>query len=153
MGATNGVIDGTHKFHTDLEDSPWWMVDLGKAYQIEEIKIYNRTDDEECARRASRLALETSLDGKNFREVYRRETDEPFGGVDGNPLVWQPHWPLVARFVRVRLLTRNYLHLDQVEVYGTEAPPLPEDFDPEGYLALNEDLRAAGVDPVLHWLE
>lgn len=31
--------------------------------------------------------------------------------------------------------------------------PLPLDFDPEGYLSLNEDVRAAGVDPARHWQE
>lgn len=31
-------------------------------------------------------------------------------------------------------------------------PPLPRDFDPETYLDLNEDVRAAGIDPVAHYL-
>lgn len=32
------------------------------------------------------------------------------------------------------------------------APTLPADFDPAAYLALNPDVRAAGVDPAEHWL-
>lgn len=32
------------------------------------------------------------------------------------------------------------------------AKTLPDDFDPAAYLALNEDLRRAGVDPVRHYL-
>jgi hypothetical protein len=34
-----------------------------------------------------------------------------------------------------------------------EKVSLPEDFDPQGYLLLNPDVRKAGVDPVQHYLE
>lgn len=33
-----------------------------------------------------------------------------------------PTIPVPARFVRVRLLRRDYLHLDQVEVFGEALP-------------------------------
>ena len=37
-----------------------------------------------------------------------------------------PNIPIPGRFVRIRLLTRNYLHLDQVEVYGKALPLLAD---------------------------
>lgn len=124
INALNGIIDGSGKFHTDIEDSPWWMVDLEATHGIEEIRIFNRLDSPGIAARASRLAIEIGLEQNHLVEVWRREIDEPFGGIDGNPLIFKPTIPIPGRFVRIRLLTRNYLHLDQVEVYGDPLPKL-----------------------------
>ena len=153
-GAVNGVINGLQGFHTAIEESPWWMVDLGEVHAISEICIFNRMDlPPEIPQRASRLAIETGIEKDDLIEVYRRESDEPFGGIDGNPLVWSPAAPIIGRYVKIRLLARDYLHLDQVEVFGKPAPLLPEDFDPERYFALNPDVREGGNDPVRHWQE
>lgn len=122
-GALNGVIDGGYKFHTDLEDGPWWMVDLGEPSGVSEIRIFNRMDQQGVAERASRLAIDVGFEVGHLVEVCRRASPEPFGGADGHPLIFRPSIPIPGRFVRIRLLTRNYLHLDQVEVYGK---PLPE---------------------------
>ena len=122
QGAVSSTFTGRGTFHTDLQDFAWWYVDLGDDFGIDEIKIYNRIDHPDIARRASRLAIDIGFSADDFAEVYRRESDEPFGGIDGNPLVFKPNIPIPGRFVRVRLLTRNYLHLDQVEVYGEPLP-------------------------------
>lgn len=132
--AVNGVKDGSAKFHTALEDCPWWMVDLLGSFGISEIRIFNRLDSDTISRRSAHLAIDVGLDTASLIEVYRREADEPFGGVDGNPLIFKPAIPIPGRCVRVRLLTESYLHLDQVEVYGE---PLP--------LALHRP-QSAGVD-------
>jgi hypothetical protein len=121
-GAVDGNITGKAKFHTDIEDSPWWQVDLSSEQGISEIKLYNRVDQGGVAERASRLAIEIGSSPERLIEVYRRETDEPFGGIDGNPLIFKPTIPMPGRFIRIRLLTRNYLHLDQVEIYGESLP-------------------------------
>ena len=112
------MIDGRGKFHTDLEDTPWWRVDLGAVHGIREVRLFNRMELPGIAARANRLAIDIGFDPEHFIEVFRRESDEPFGGVDGHPLVFAPSIPIPGRFVRVRLMERNYLHLDQVEVYG-----------------------------------
>ena len=122
-GAINGRIDGQMKFHTDLEDSPWWQVDLGALFGVTAIRIYNRVDVPEVMARSSHLAIEVGLRGDDWVEIYRREDDAPFGGVDGHPLIFTPLIPVPGRFVRVRLLRRGYLHLDQVEVFGAVFPP------------------------------
>lgn len=122
-GGVDGKADGSFGYHTDFEESPWWSVDLASPATIREIRLFNRLDDEGIARRASRIAIDIGFETENLTEVFRRETDVPFGGVDGNPLIFKPSIPIFGRYVRIRLLTRNYLHLDQVEVYGE---PLPE---------------------------
>lgn len=117
-GAVNGVIDGRGKFHTDIEDSPWWQVDLGEAVGISEIRVFNRMDQPAVAERSIRLSIEIGLQEQSLVQVFHRESDEVFGGIDGNPLRFAPDPPIPGRFVRLRLLERNFLHLDQVEVYG-----------------------------------
>ncbi len=125
-GAVNGKIDGTFKFHTDLDDPAWWRVDLNDINGISEVRLFNRLDDSSTIGRSARLAIDIGFTPDHLIEVYRRETDEPFGGIDGNPLIFKPTIPIPGRFVRIRLLTRNYLHLDQVEVYGEPLPNFPQ---------------------------
>ncbi len=121
-GALNGVIDGRQGFHTEIEDSPWWMVDLGDVFGISKIVIFNRMDIPEVAERANHLAVEIGSRQDNLVEVFRREDPRAFGGIDGHPLVFNAGFPVFGRFVRIRLFARNYLHLDQVEVYAEPVP-------------------------------
>jgi len=98
----------------------WWDVDFGGPATVEEVRLFNRLDA--GVERSSSLALLVSDDGRTWREVLHRVSDAPFGGMDGNPFVWSPPDPLVARFLRVMLLTQTILHLDQVVIYGV--PPV-----------------------------
>ena len=117
-GAVSGLFTGAFQFHTDTEEAPWWQVDLGASARIGEVLLYNRLDN--AAERARRLMISVSQDGQTWREAFRKDTDEPFGGVDGFPLRWTPEPPAEGRFVRVSLIGRTCLHLDQVEVYGVQ---------------------------------
>jgi hypothetical protein len=36
------------------------------------------------------------------------------------PFIWTLERPLAARFVRIQLLERTYLHLEQVEIFGED---------------------------------
>ena len=49
-GNTNGEWSGGSVTHTAFEDQPWWQVDLGAPYAIDEIQIYDRIDVR-CANR------------------------------------------------------------------------------------------------------
>jgi uncharacterized protein YjdB/dienelactone hydrolase len=42
---TSGAWADGSVTHTEAEDSAWWKVDLGETYNIDEIIIYNRTDE------------------------------------------------------------------------------------------------------------
>ena len=120
-GAVSGVVTGRPSFHTDAQDGPWWQVDLGETESIGEIRLYNRADDRSVAARANQLVLLRSDDSDTWQEVYRRIADIPFGGADGNPLIVRTPGPVLLRYLRVMLLGRTYLALDQVELYAGEA--------------------------------
>lgn len=105
-GAVDGIVDALG-FHTQVESEPWVRIDLGASQRVGEVVVYNRTDC--CGDRALPLVVETSTDGSTFAEVSRRES-----GFD----VWDARFgPVEARYVRLRTLARNPLHLNEVEVY------------------------------------
>jgi hydrazine synthase alpha subunit-like protein/F5/8 type C domain-containing protein len=113
-GACDGLRTGRWGFHTDLEENPWWQVDLGKAVPLDEVMIYNRCDGSQ--ERAFNLIVLTSVDGKEFTEAYRHAGTPFYGRPDNRPLVVN-FTGRKARYVRVQLPGKTYLHLDEVEVY------------------------------------
>jgi hypothetical protein len=115
-GAVNGVKNGHFGFHTVKESDPWWMVDLGSPRPINEVVIYNRLD-EQCPERARNIIVTVSTDGEKWTELHRNG-GKLFGGIDGNPLRITCHAGMMARFVRIRIDGIEFLHLDEVEVYG-----------------------------------
>src|SRR5271165_3527674 len=66
-GAVDGKIDGTRKFHTALEENPWWQVDLGRFYNISEVRIHNTCDA--TAYRFNNFSLAVSIDGEVWAEI------------------------------------------------------------------------------------
>jgi hypothetical protein len=62
--------------------------------------------------------LSVSIDGQAWTELARKTDDQVTGGVVGGPYVWRGPGAAWARFVRLTLLGRDYLHFDQVEVFG-----------------------------------
>lgn len=118
VGGCDGVKDGKWGFHTDYQSNPWWQVDLGKRQNIARVVIWNRCD---AASRAQKLMLLLSNDGQNWRQVYSHKGATFFGFTDGKPLEIKLA-SVPARFVRVQLPGREYLHLDEVEVFGLIEP-------------------------------
>jgi len=115
QGAVNGIKSGQFGFCTNQEVNPWWQVDLLDVYQLTEVRVYNRIT---CAERARTLKVLLSCDGENWEEVYANDEQSVFGGMDGNPLMISLP-SKVSRYVRLQLNEENYLHLDEIEVYGT----------------------------------
>ena len=98
-------------FHTNYEPNPWWEVDLGRTYSLERARIFN--GQPLFYQRAATLRVLLSEDSKSWRVVY-----------DNAGKVFGPE-PLVvnlgnaaARYVRVQLAEPNWLHLEEVEVFG-----------------------------------
>jgi FkbM family methyltransferase len=114
-GAVNGIKTGSFNFHTDKEPNPWWQVDLEDAYRLSEVRVYNRIDS--GCDRVSTLQVAVSPDGYNWQQVYLNESNNIFGGIDGDPLI-VPIDSQVGRYIRLQLNEENYFHLDQVEAYG-----------------------------------
>ncbi len=119
-GAVSGEVGVDFAFHTVQEDEPWWRVDLGEVYCITEVWLFNRLDIQPLAMRAARLAVEIAGKDAAYVEVFRYDSPQPFGGADGKALVVRFEPGREGRFLRIRLLQRECLHLNQVEVYGTQ---------------------------------
>jgi hypothetical protein len=117
-GANNGMITGAGAFHTEHEADPWWQVDLGDVYAVDRVMIYNRFDRRE---RCTRLAVSGCFDGLDWHILGVKLDAKLFGGADGTPHVFDFDPPFTTRFVRITLIGENFLHLDEVEVYGAAA--------------------------------
>lgn len=115
VGAVDGEKTGKWGFHTELEEDPWWQVDLGQTQSIGRVLIYNRCD--ECADRNARIRLKLSDDGKAFREVYCHDGTTFYGASDNRPLQVTLHGQR-ARVIRLALTGKSYFHLDEVEIYA-----------------------------------
>jgi len=115
-GACDGVKDGQWGFHTEHQDRPWWQVDLGTVRGLDRLLVYNRTD---FAQRAARLVVLISDDGEDFRQVYAHDGTTFLGHADGKPLAIALQGAR-ARFVRLQLPSRDYFHLDEVEIYPSD---------------------------------
>jgi hypothetical protein len=96
-------------FHTGIENNPWWQVDLQGNYAISYIMLYNRTDC--CSERARTVQVMLSQNGSNWQTIYAHN------GTTFQQLRVEAGGRR-ARYVRVQLAEQNYLHLQEVEVYG-----------------------------------
>lgn len=113
QGGVDGPLTGRPGFHTDIEDAPWWQVDLEAVHTLNEVRVFNRMD---CARERSRtLRVLLSDDGETWRCVHD-QAGRTFGGADGRPLQVRLTGEQ-ARYVRLQLAERSFLHLDKVRVF------------------------------------
>ncbi|GAB6967002.1 hypothetical protein JCM25156A_10390 [Komagataeibacter kakiaceti JCM 25156] len=112
--AVNGVVNGLVKFHTGLEDNPWWQIDLMGLYRVEDILIYNIMAP--TRQRCRNIRMEYSGDGETFRFGFEKKDDQPIGNLATGP--YHVHTSFMARFIRLTLIGQNFFHLDQVEIYG-----------------------------------
>lgn len=115
-GGCDGVIDGSFGFHTAQEENPWWQVDLGKSETLRRVVIYNRDDG--VSQRAAHLQVLVSDEGAQWRTVYQHDGTSFLGATDQKPLVVTLDNQMV-RLVRIQLPGNTYLHLDEVQVYGS----------------------------------
>jgi hypothetical protein len=140
-GVVGGTFSGTCNCHSGDDDEPWWQVDLLGVHNIGQIHLYNRCDKEIFRKRAGLFALETSIDGKDWTNLYTTQKAMPFGGTDGQPLIWWGNAPRPARYVRFRLLASTVLHIEAIEIY--EEPYQPMRVEPAQYGPLTERIFAA----------
>ena len=111
--ATNGDALSPLFFQTAEEDDPWWQVDLGGAYHVDKIVIYNRCD---YRGRLRRFAVLGSNDGRAWAPLLKKENDDIFRVFAANVVS-----PAPARFVRVQLLGRGQLNIRECQVFGRPA--------------------------------
>jgi hypothetical protein len=118
-GANGDPLDHDYGFHTNLEENPWWQVDLLEEYPVEEIAIVNRRT---VPGRFNTFRIETSCDGESWATRFTQsQSAEVSSDLD---------WPLrvvlaeavPARYVRIVLLGREPLHLRRVQVFAVDTP-------------------------------
>jgi hypothetical protein len=118
-GACDGVKDGGTGFHTESEAMPWWRVDLGAVYPLAKVLLWNRTDHADVPPRARFIRVHLSADDARWQEAYRHAGTLFYGYPKGDPLAVDLRGA-AARYVKVQLANTQYLHLDEVEVFGVE---------------------------------
>jgi hypothetical protein len=111
--AVDGKTDEPWGFHTEIEENPWWQVDLGENRKMDRVVIHNRGDAHQ--ERASQLKVSVSLDGKSYEDIFQN-TGKSFGTGDAALLV--PCAGKAARFLRLQLPGKSYFHLNEVQVFA-----------------------------------
>lgn len=91
-GGVDGRITGAYGVSTELEQNPWWQVDLGTATPISALRLHPNLVYPERAR-GVRLLLST--DGVN----------------------WAPHSGQPARYIRLERTGPAVLQFDELEVH------------------------------------
>ena len=119
-GAISGTVTGRPTFSTGEDEVPWWKVDLAKVHRVHEIRLFNRVDDLGVASRNNNIIVEIALDEQNWQPIYARNSNVPFGGADGKPLILRPDPAVTLRHLRLSLPERTWFALDQVQIYGEE---------------------------------
>ncbi|MGS0526930.1 galactose-binding domain-containing protein [Zobellia nedashkovskayae] len=106
--------------HTEREDYPWWELDLGSDYLLENLVIYNRSDSNQSRLQNFYVFVSQSPfpDGSSLEELRDNGevTEYYFGGAAGA----QEVIPLNSegRYVRIELSGNGILHMAEVEIMG-----------------------------------
>jgi hypothetical protein len=110
-GPVTGPVTGDYTVHTDLDDHPWWMVDLRAVREVAVVRVFNRMQN---AQRANGLQVYVSRDARQWTLAGAHLGPDPFGGADGLPL--EVTVGRAVRLVRLEIPRKEHLHLDQVQV-------------------------------------
>jgi hypothetical protein len=102
---------------TEVEDKPWWMVDLESVYGLEKVKLFNRKDAC-CSNSISNIIIEISPDKTFWKQCYKFEK-----GTAGPGMIYNLPCHGNARYLRITSLKRTSLSLCEVEIYGGETYP------------------------------
>jgi hypothetical protein len=91
-GGCDGIKNGRFGFHVaSREKDPWWQVDLGRAYRLDRVVIFNRTDDGTAPPTNNIPILLAGGEGdgaaKQFQEVYQHNGTVFYGIDEKKPLV------------------------------------------------------------------
>jgi predicted SAM-dependent methyltransferase len=116
----SGTFSGTYNNHTGLDYPAWWRVDLEHPCRISQVRVYNRIDSRHIALRTSQFEIQTSDDDVVWQTVFRNDSNTLMRGSKYPSFVWTPEVTVLARFLRIQLIGEQYLHLEQVEIFGND---------------------------------
>ena len=123
--ATDGIQNGTSPWSADLahstnEAQPWWEVDLGGLSNIQQVKIYNRTD---CCFDRLRdfyiLSSSTPFAANASLDQLLADPNVSSSFISGPATIENIYnYSAEARYVRIQLSGSGLLHIAEVEVWG-----------------------------------
>ncbi|MDP0492201.1 MAG: Ig-like domain-containing protein [Verrucomicrobiota bacterium JB023] len=110
---TSGQWNEGSVTHTEIEDRPWWKIDLQETFHLTEIKIWNRTNSNE-----SRLSdYDVTILDHNEQPVWTSyQSTAPLPSLSLFP-------EMVGQYVLIQLRGNDALSLAEVEIFGSPAAP------------------------------
>lgn len=115
-GNTQGNFLSDLGSHTQSEKNAWWEVDLGTNDSLDKIIIWNRTDHEWGKRLSNfRVIVSDSSNRVTFERTYCRGERYFIPAM----MIELPK-NTKGQHIRVMLNGTNYLHLAEVEVFGSK---------------------------------
>ncbi|MEM7332510.1 MAG: putative Ig domain-containing protein [Chloroflexota bacterium] len=119
-GNTDGDSTNNSITHTNNDQQAWWEVDLGSAYYLDAVRLWNRTDC--CEARLANfyiLVSEEPFSSKSLNETLTQPGVRAFF-FDGQASRTENFFIRTAgRYVRVQLSEQNFLSLAEAQIWGT----------------------------------
>lgn len=115
-GACDGKVTNNFSFHTNQDRFPWWEVDLESVRRITKIVVYNPHVPD----RLSEFQIRVAADASTMRSaggtlVYQAPKADPAVKYE------IPLENVSGRIVRIQVPRTEYMHLDEVMVFGPES--------------------------------
>jgi len=113
-GNTSGVWADGSITHTQKDENAWWQVDLEDNYEIDSVKIFNNLGGS-CAERMKDFNIEVYANGNCTSLVWSKYHSGTFNGADSRSF----NINAVGRCVKIQLDHTDYLHMAEVQVFGS----------------------------------
>ena len=123
-GNTNGVFftgdnNTSSVSATQNEFQAYWQVDLGAEYDLEQVKIWNRTDGTDKTEDCYLIISNTPFGNADLNTALNQASYSHFeAGPVGNPSTENLPAGTSGRYLRIQLQNTGYLVLAEVEVFG-----------------------------------
>ncbi|KAH3811596.1 hypothetical protein DPMN_140006 [Dreissena polymorpha] len=114
--AVEGDPRSSYQYCSLTNDQPgeWWMVDLGRVFQVTTVTIINRIHDCNCGGRLDGIVYEVGIATVSWEECGRF-----LGPADGVlNITTTCNRTMHGRYVRIRKIKQDYLTLCEVYVYS-----------------------------------
>ncbi len=103
-------------FHTNLEDSPFWIVDLLWIYPLNSIVIHNRLK-QQFEYKAKSICVEISINNEDWILIHKGLVFFGSNKSDNSPFILPLGDKIDARYIKLSLKEKVYFHLSKVEIF------------------------------------
>ncbi len=141
-GNTNGSFWNGSVAACTNSYQPWWEVDLGSIHNIEQIKVWNRTEGTDRLENFYVILSDTPLSTNLNSAISASTWNQYTSNSAGTPTTYSLN--ATGRYVRIQANSNSYLTIAEVQVYGcsdgggneggggTPGTPGCDDFDNDG---------------------